>query len=164
VSRKLKLFLYSSKLENKRRFCYVITVTPRNTVRPEKLPCPQLVKKFPSCFRDPKVHYRIHKCPPTVPVLSQTDLVHASTSHFLEIHLNIIFLNTPRSSKLPISISRTTKILRCDIPVVYQITVWKMNVKNSHKHNYITASGVGLATTTCFGPSWLAIIRLYTLK
>jgi hypothetical protein len=28
-------------------------------------------------------------------------------------------------------------ILRCDIPVVYQITVWKMNMKNRHKHNYI---------------------------
>jgi hypothetical protein len=28
-------------------------------------------------------------------------------------------------------------ILRCDIPVVYQITVWKMNMKNGHKHNCI---------------------------
>jgi hypothetical protein len=31
----------------------------------------------------------------------------------------------------------TFVILRCDILVVYQITVWKINMKSSHKHNYI---------------------------
>jgi hypothetical protein len=37
--------------------------------------------------------FRIHNCPPRVPLVSQINPVHAFTSYFLNIHLNIIRLN-----------------------------------------------------------------------
>jgi len=62
-------------------------------------------QEIPSISRNPKVHYRTHKCPPPVSILGQPIPVHITTSHLLQIHPNIIHPSTPRSPQWTPNIS-----------------------------------------------------------
>ena len=61
-------------------------------------------QEIPCISRNPKVHYRIHKRPPPVPILGQPNPVHITTSHLLEIRPNIIHPSTPQSPHWSLSL------------------------------------------------------------
>jgi len=69
-------------------------------------------QKIPRILWNPKVHYRIHNCPPPVPILSQPHPVHTPTSNFLKIQPKVILPSTPGSPKWSLSL----RFLRCYTP------------------------------------------------
>jgi len=56
------------------------------------------IQDIRSLLCDVKFHYRGHKCPQMVPILSHMHPVHTFPSYFPNIHSNIIFPSTPCSS------------------------------------------------------------------
>ena len=61
-------------------------------------------QEIPRISRNPKVHYRTHKRPPPVSILTQPYPIHIPASHLLEIHPNIIHPSTPRSPQWSLSL------------------------------------------------------------
>jgi hypothetical protein len=81
-------------------------------------------QEIPRILWKTKIHCRIHKCPPTVPILSQLEIVHTPTSHFLKTHLNIILPSTLGSPKWLFPSCFPTQTLYCYRSITVKIVVW----------------------------------------
>jgi hypothetical protein len=57
-----------------------------------------VTQELPTTLSNPKVHYRVHKSSPMVPILSQINPIHTIPSCLTKIHFNILLPPTAWSS------------------------------------------------------------------
>jgi len=77
-------------------------------------------QKILHLLRNPKVHYRVHKSPPFVPIQAQIYSLHTFPPYFLTIHFNITFLSMLGSSEWSFPSGFLTKIFHFSSPPCMQ--------------------------------------------
>jgi hypothetical protein len=84
-------------------YTYLLTylLTPWCRILFKKLIVTQLVKKYPAFLWNPKVHHRVHKCPPLAPILSQLNPVRPIDPYLPKVHFNVTIPPTPRLPSVP---------------------------------------------------------------
>jgi hypothetical protein len=103
--------------DTRQSMTFLHELNDRLTTRSRKANSSLASQEIPRILCNPKVHYRIHNIPLSVPILSQLDLVHAPTSHFSKIHFNIIPLSMAGSSQWLPSLMFSHQIPVCTSPL-----------------------------------------------
>ena len=96
----LKINSDVNKIQN---YLFTYLLTPWSRVFLEKLTGSAASQEIPRTLWNPKVHHRIHKCPPSVPILSQLHPV-STPSLFPKILLNIVLPSTSGSPQWSLSL------------------------------------------------------------
>jgi hypothetical protein len=96
-------------------------------------------QEIPRILWNPNFHYRIHKCPPPLPILSQLDSVHNPTIYFLKIGLNIIFSSTPGSPKWFLSLRFPHQNPKYAAPITHT----RYMLRPSHSSRFYYPNNIG---------------------
>ena len=129
-------FLYKFSVKNT---SYLLT--PWSRVLLENLISFASNQEIPRILWNPKIHYRTHKRPPPVPILSQIHPVHTTPSHFLKVHLNIILQSTSWSPQWSLSLKFPHQNLVHNslppyVPHAPPISFFSINIQCTEHKNY----------------------------
>jgi hypothetical protein len=103
-------------------------------------------QELPSILRNPKIHYRVHKSPPLVPILSQVDPVRTISSYLSKINFNIAHPLTTH-----VLVFLVISFLLAFAPISYMHSSSESIETNNHESNQVLL--YGKLETKCFQQS-----------
>ena len=133
-SKKLRLQSVS-RIEELTILTYLLS--PWSRVLLEKLTGSAASQETTRILWNPKVHYRTHKYPPPLPILTQLHPVPTTPSHFLKIHLNVILPSTSGSPKwsLPFRFPHQNPVHTSPLPHTCHMPRPSHSSRFYHPHN-----------------------------